>query len=187
MRINLDKWLLVVVVVDVCSRWLMDRCARLRRACHAAFEQQWASFETIGRRRSQSSLHRCQTPLFNVCLHKDKSYRRFQFSQSRAKLPFFPFLPIWPRLTWIWHGPLAPMVGNKFHRSPEHASSSFRPFRVKKMVPVRWRYPTPITSPSSKDGPYSFPKKGLLKRFSPVSLKYASECRFHPRTHGLSS
>ena len=58
--------------------------------------------------------------------------------------------PAWPKLTWIEQGPEAPTVGKKFDVLKEGwiVSSSFLPLRVKKMVPVRGRYPTPMTSPS---------------------------------------
>ena len=56
--------------------------------------------------------------------------------------------PIWPKLTCTWHGPFAPTVGKKFCAfRPCATSSSFLPLRVKNTVPVRGRYPTPITSP----------------------------------------
>lgn len=70
-----------------------------------------------------------------------------------ARPHFFTFAsmktnPICPKFTCTWHGPLAPTVGKKFcDLRPWATSSSFLPLRVKKIVPVRGLYPTPITSP----------------------------------------
>jgi hypothetical protein len=77
-----------------------------------------------------------------------------------AKLPvvgasphFFTFAsmntnPSCPKFTCTVQGPLAPTVGKRLSDfSPWATSSSFLPFRVKKIVPVRGRYPTPMTSP----------------------------------------
>jgi hypothetical protein len=47
-------------------------------------------------------------------------------------------------------GPEAPIVGKKFKvlNVGWIVSSNFLPLRVKNIVPVRGRYPTPTTSPS---------------------------------------
>lgn len=61
--------------------------------------------------------------------------------------------PACPKLTCTVAGPLAPMAGKKFgFLMPCTTSSSFLPLRVKKMHPVRGRYPHPMTSPWTKGG-----------------------------------
>lgn len=103
-----------------------------------------------------------------------------------AKPHFFTFAsiktnPDCPKLTCTVHGPFAPTAGNKFWDfSPCAISSSFFPFRVKNTVPVRGRYPTPITSPCTNWGPYVVALNGWLYLLWPVDV-YATEYLCQPR------
>lgn len=76
-----------------------------------------------------------------------------------ARPHFFTFAsiktkPDCPKFTCTVQGPFAPTAGKRFcDFKPCATSSNFFPFRVKNIVPVRGRYPTPITSPCKNCGP----------------------------------